>query len=254
MKRSVKEALARALLCLADDELVLGHRDSEWSGYAPILEEDIAFANIALDEIGHAALWYAEVARLTGQDPDRYPDQAIYFRPYSAFRCVQLVEYPRGDWAFSMLRQYVYDSAELLRWRAFATCQHAPLIQVAEKIAREEIYHLRHTSAWITRLGLGTDESRQRLQAALEQLWTPAQQVLQPLPDEGQLVEAGLLPASQPLYETWLNHVSEHLQHAGLHVPDAGLPPRNRHNHSPHLEVLLRELQSVARSDPQAEW
>lgn len=254
MNTELKQTLAEALLCLADDEFVLGHRDSEWCGYAPILEEDIAFANIALDEIGHAALWYREAADLTAQDRERFPDQMVYSRTAEHFRSVQMVELPRGDWAFSMLRQYLFDSAELLRLQRLAESQHEPLALVAQKIAREEIYHLRHTRAWVTRLGLGTEESQRRIQAALDQLWGPAQQLFAPLPHEPMLVENGLLPDSLFLFNQWQNQVCEHLQQASLKLPVFEQPPADRRIHTPELEVLLRELQSVTRSDPLAQW
>jgi ring-1,2-phenylacetyl-CoA epoxidase subunit PaaC len=110
MNPDLKAALAAQLLVMADDELVLGHRDSEWCGHAPILEEDIAFANIALDEIGHAVTWYGLLADLKGQDRETYPNRLVYHRDMLDFRCVQMVEQPKGDWAFSMLRQYLFDT------------------------------------------------------------------------------------------------------------------------------------------------
>src|SRR5215471_16608308 len=141
-------ALPTYLLALADDELLLGHRDSEWTGHAPILEEDIAFANLAQDEIGHAALWYGLLRNLDGSDPDRL----IFFREPGAFRNAQLVELPKGDWAFSMLRQYLFDAAESVRLPLLAVSTHRPLAEAAAKIRPEELYHLRHTQAWIQRL------------------------------------------------------------------------------------------------------
>ena len=147
------------ILSLADDELILGHRDSEWCGHAPILEEDIAFANLALDEIGHANLWYGLLAGILEQDPLTYPDQLVYFRRPNDYRNIQMVELPNGDWAFSMLRQYLLDAAELVRLNALAQSQFIPLAEVAAKILKEELYHHRHSSAWVRRLGLGTATS-----------------------------------------------------------------------------------------------
>jgi ring-1,2-phenylacetyl-CoA epoxidase subunit PaaC len=103
----IESALSSYLLALGDDELILGHRDSEWCGFAPILEEDIAFANIALDEIGHAATWYNLLAELEGKDPQVYPDRLVFTRPVQDYRNIQMVELPNGDWAFSILRQAV---------------------------------------------------------------------------------------------------------------------------------------------------
>ena len=122
--------LADRLLALADDELILAHRNSEWAGHAPVLEEDIAFANLALDEMGHAAIWYGLREALTGESADRL----IFFRDAGAYRNAQLVELPRGDWAFAMLRQYLFDAAESVRLPQLANSAYRPLAEAAAKI------------------------------------------------------------------------------------------------------------------------
>jgi ring-1,2-phenylacetyl-CoA epoxidase subunit PaaC len=229
---------------MADDELVLGHRDSEWTGHAPILEEDIAFANIAQDEIGHAMLWYGLVHDLTGD----VPDQLVFFREPAAYRNVQLVELPKGDWAFSMLRQYLFDAAESARLALLVASRYPPMAEVAAKIRTEEIYHYRHTHGWVRRLALGTDESHRRVQSALDQAWPYAQQLFVPLPDEGSLAEAGLVPAAESLRQSWRDLTLPLLLEAGLAVPDSAQPAaRDRQQHTPHLEQLLAEMQEVAR-------
>ena len=162
--------LANYLLALADDEFILGHRVSEWCGHAPILEEDIAFANIALDEIGHARLWLQLAAKELGEDPAIFPDQQSFFRAPSEFRNLPLAELPNGDWAFSMLRQYLFDSFEISRLELLKKSPHSGLSGLAAKIYTEELYHLRHTQAWVSRLAQGTDESHSRSQAALDTL------------------------------------------------------------------------------------
>ncbi len=245
-------ALAGCVLALADDELILAHRNSEWSGHAPILEEDIAFSNIALDEMGHANLWYQRVEDLTGQPPD----QLAFFRDAAAYRCAQFVELPKGDWAFSMLRQYLFDTAESVRLPALAASTWPPLAETAAKIRTEEIYHLRHTRAWVERLGLGTPESHRRLQAALDALWPYALQLFVPLPGEPALVKEGLLPASAELRHAWEALTRADLLAAGLTVPDANPPAgTDRTTHSEHLPALLEEMQSVARLEaPGTEW
>lgn len=249
-----KEALAAWLLALADDELILGHRDSEWCGHAPILEEDIAFANLALDEIGHALLWYQILAGLVGEDPQSYPDRLVYRRPYTEFRCQQLVELPRGDWAFSMLRQYLFDAAELLRLEALSGSQYRPLAEAAMKVRKEELYHIRHSQAWVLRLGLGTQESHQRSQKALQELWPYTTQLFSHAQDEHGLVQAGILPEPRELYERWLARVGQHLDKSGLSTPGRAESSLTREEHTSHLKVLVAELQSVTRMDPQAAW
>jgi ring-1,2-phenylacetyl-CoA epoxidase subunit PaaC len=245
-------ALANYLLALADDELILAHRNSEWSGHAPILEEDIAFSNIALDEMGHANLWYQRVQDLTGQAPD----ELAFFRETAGFRCAQLVELPKGDWAFSMLRQFLFDAAEAVRLPALAASTWLPLAETAAKIRTEEIYHYRHTQAWVKRLGQGTDESRQRLQTALDTLWSYALQLFVPLSDEAALAAEGLVPTSQQLQPAWEDHIRPILSEAGLIVPATTQPAAtDRTRHSEHLPPLLAEMQEVARLEaPGIEW
>jgi ring-1,2-phenylacetyl-CoA epoxidase subunit PaaC len=241
-------------LALGDDELVLGHRDSEWCGHAPILEEDIAFANLALDEIGHANLWYGLLSELEGHDPLAYPDQLVYFREPDDYRNIQMVELPNGDWAFSLLRQYLFDAAELVRLSALAGSQYAPLAAVAAKILTEELYHHRHTSAWVRRLSLGTNESRRRMQDALDALWPYTGEIFSPKMDEQSPVDSGVLPASERLQNTWLEKVLPFFQECTLILPGDPRFAFGRREHTPHLKVLLTEMQSVARSESQARW
>jgi len=251
MNPDVKEALRGKIMALADDEMVLAHRNSEWAGHGPILEEDIAFANIALDEMGHASTWYSLLQELTGADPDRM----VFFRDAGDYRNVQIVELPKGDWAFSMLRQYLFDAAEMVQLGHLAGSAYRPLAEAAAKIRTEEIYHLRHTSQWVKRLGLGTEESQGRMQRALDELWPYAQQLFVPLPDEELLVEVGMAVEAAALGDTWRQIVKGHLEESGLHVPDRNGPPTtDRAEHTEHLPALLAEMQIVARLDPEAEW
>jgi ring-1,2-phenylacetyl-CoA epoxidase subunit PaaC len=247
--------LADALLALGDDEMILAHRDSEWTGHAPILEEDIAFANIALDEMGHAGLWYRLVTALRDEDSERYPDRLVFRRTAEAFRNTRMVEQPKGDWAFTIVRQYLFDAAEQVRLRALADHPHGSLAQTAAKILNEERYHLRHQQAWVTRLAQGTEESRRRTQAALDALWPLAAQLFQPLPGEPALVDAGLWPSSTILGEQWRSEAAGFLKECGLTV-SLMLPPdeQGRQIHSEFLEPLLAEMQSVARLEPEGEW
>jgi ring-1,2-phenylacetyl-CoA epoxidase subunit PaaC len=236
--------LAPQLLALADDELILGHRDSEWCGHAPILEEDIAFANLAQDEIGHAALWY----RLLEQISDARTDDVIFRRKAKNYRCAQLVALPKGDWAHAMLRQYLFDAAEAVRLPGLAASTYAPLAETAAKIRTEEVYHLRHTQAWVRRLGLGTVESHGRMQAALDVLWPYALQLFVPLTEEAALVAAGLVPEAAEVERAWMALVRETLTEAELIIPAGAQPVAlDRRDHGPDLAPLLDEMQMVAR-------
>lgn len=254
MKEDLEAALSAQLLAMGDDELLLGHQDSEWCGRAPILEEDIAFANLALDELGHAQLWYYLLAELAGEDPEAYPDRLVFTRPWQDFRCMQLVELPRGDWAFSMLRQYLFDAAEAVRLEKLASSRYTPLAEVAARICPEESYHLRHTTAWVHRLASGTEESHTRMQRALTELWPYTLQLFAPLPQEPLLVSSGWLPDPAELQAAWQERVYPVLGAGGLSLPSSSSSLSGRSEHSPGFETLIAEMQSVARMDSEAIW
>lgn len=251
MTPQVQTALAHKLLSLADDELMLAHRNSEWTGHGPILEEDIAFTNIALDEMGHAATWHRLRQELTGEEVDT----AVFFRNAAAYRNVQLVELPNGDWAFSMLRQYLFDVYEMLHLAQLAGSSYRPLAEAAAKIRIEEIYHLRHTAAWVTRLGLGTAESNTRMQVALDNLWPYAQQLFVDTPEDEELAEGGTAVLPSSLHREWQHLTTSHLTQANLTIPTHHAPlTTDRAHHTSHLTHLLTEMQSVARQYPTAVW
>lgn len=250
MSPELKQALTDRLLAFADDELILAHRDSEWTGHGPILEEDIAFANIAQDELGHATLWYGIIHSLTGE----YPDRLVFHREADAYRNIQMVELPNGDWAFSMLRQYLFDAAEMIRLAALKKSSFQPIRDAAGKIWPEEIYHFRHTQNWVKRLGLGTEESHRRMQRALETLWPVSQQQFASLPHEELLVSEGIVPPPDDLRRQWLDLVQSHLSGSGLIVPELGSAPPPRTQHTVHLTSLLAEMQMVPRLFPESDW
>ena len=239
-------SLAQKILSLADDSFILGHRNSEWAGHAPILEEDIAFANLALDELGHAHLWYEFYQELTGAEPDR----VIFFRDANEWRNTQFVELPKGDWAFSMTRQYLFDVYENVLLEKLVDSSNARVAEIAAKIRSEEIYHLRHTSNWVKRLGLGTDESHARMQNALDELWSYALQLFVPLDNEAEWIDANIFPDLKTLRDEWQDKTVSHLLASGLIVPETLAPiASSREQHTEHLAELLNDMQSVARSE-----
>lgn len=249
------ERLAHHLIALGDDELVLAHRDSEWTGHAPIVEEDIAFGNIALDELGHAISWYRTAADLVGEDPTSYPDELAYQRPAEQFRNVQLVELPNDDWANTIVRQYLFDACEQVRLEALAASTYPSVAEVAAKLRTEEIYHQRHLRAWVLRLGLGTEESNQRMQRALDRLYPYALQLFAFDAEEAELVVEGLIPDLSALGEAWRKEVDSQLERSGLTVPSDSAPPASsRAEHTEHLQQLVGELQQVTRAHAGARW
>jgi ring-1,2-phenylacetyl-CoA epoxidase subunit PaaC len=185
-------ALVAYLLPWADDELILGHRDSEWTGFAPMLEEDLAFSSIAKDEIGHAALIYGLLATFTGDSPDFLALE----RPVNGYLHAALVERPNGDWAHTIARHYLYDLADAVRVEALCGSSYAPLAGIARKMSREEQYHRMHGETWWDRLANGTAESRERLVAAVREVAPLTLDVLGPTQGSNDLHAAGLLPGS----------------------------------------------------------
>ena len=198
-----------------------------------------------------ANIWYELHQPLT----DDEPDELAFFRDAPDFRNVQLVELPCGDWAFTMLRQYLFDAYELLLLDQLQHSRYQPLAEACAKIRNEEIYHLRHTSSWIKRLGLGTAESHQRTQAALDELWPYAQQLFVPLPGESILIDEKIVPNLARLHESWLERVRPFLTAAQLTIPHNQIPPtKNRSDHTTHLSTLLTDMQKVARLNREAVW
>jgi len=243
-------ALTNRLLASADDELILAHRNAEWTGHAPILEEDIALANIAQDELGHGTIWYGLVEALTGDDPDRL----AFFRDASQFCSAQLVEQPRGDWAFTMLRQYLFDAYELTLLARLAGSAYQPAADAAVRMRNEEIYHYRHSSVWVRRLALGTEESHRRMQRALNELWPLTGQLFSAQPGDEILMAAGYWPDFDEMKQSWMSVVMPFLEQGELVVSDLVDGPVDRSEHSGHLNGLLADMQMVARADREAVW
>lgn len=253
LDRPTRDALAELLLALADDEFVLGFWDSEWTGIAPMLEEDVAFSSLAQDEIGHARAYHELRAGLTGEEAD----QVAFGRAPGAYRHARLLDHPRTDWAFSVARRWLYDTADAVRLESLARSSHRPLADLVAKIRREERYHLMHTDAWVRRLAGAGTEARARLAESLELLWPDAQAVFTPTDGEARLVEAGILPEpSSALRERWLALVAGSLRALELRVPQAEPPPTDGRSgeRAGSFQGLWAEFTSVARLEPGATW
>lgn len=248
-----RTALADLLLAMADDEFVLGFWDSEWTGIAPILEEDVAMSSVSQDEIGHAKALYELLAVLTGRDAD----EIAFGRPPEGYRHAALMNHARTDWAFTIARRFLYEHADAVRLESLAASAYRPLAELAVKMRREETYHLLHFDLWLRRLAEGGEESRARLAAALEQLWPDAHAVFTPMEKEDVLLAAGVLPESvEALRLRWLERVTPRLEAAGLPVPaTAGLPGSDgRTRRTPDFAWLHGEFTMVAASEVGATW
>ncbi len=245
-------ALGDLLRSMADDEFVIGFSDSEWTGIAPILEEDVAMSSLAQDELGHAAALYGLLGELLGEDPDAL----AYDRPPEAYRHCRLLDHGRGDWAMAIARRYLYDSADAVRLEALAGGTWAPLADLVGKLVREERYHRMHAEAWLTRLARDDGEARTRLLRALRTLQHDAATVFTPLPDETALVDAGILAATMPeLERRWRIAIGPALADLDLPLPPAATQPeRGRLDHGRAFRWLWGEFNFVRRSEPGAAW
>ncbi|MGO4728048.1 MULTISPECIES: 1,2-phenylacetyl-CoA epoxidase subunit PaaC [unclassified Inquilinus] len=244
--------LVRTALARADDALILGHRLSEWCGHAPMMEEDMALANIGLDLIGQARALYAYAAEVeaAGNDEDRY----AYLRDVGQYRNLLLVEQPNGDFARTIVRQLFYSAFADPYWRAMMASSDPTLAAIAAKSEKESAYHLRHSAEWVIRLGDGTAESHARAQAAVDELWPYTGEAFEP--DDGDLVGRGAAIDPAGLRETWSRTVTEILAEATLTAPAPGWMQRGGRDgrHGEHLGHLLSELQYLQRSFPGAKW
>jgi ring-1,2-phenylacetyl-CoA epoxidase subunit PaaC len=238
----------------ADDALILGHRLSEWCGHAPMLEEDMALSNIALDLIGQARELYTYAAKAEGKDNNE--DRFAYLRDVRQYRNLLLVEQPNGDFAQTLVRQFFYSAFADLYWRAMMTSRDATLAAVAAKSEKESAYHLRHASEWIIRLGDGTEESRARAQAAIDHLWAFTGEMFAVDASERGLIHAGIAIDPEGLRGRWLNTVSGVIGEATLMLPQNGWMQQGGRagRHSEHLGHLLSELQSMQRTFPGLTW
>ena len=249
-----REALVAYLLAWADDELVLGHRDSEWTGFAPQIEEDVAFSSIAQDEIGHAALVYGLIAALTGHDAD----SLALRRPADAYRHAALVEQPNGDWAFTIARHYLYDLADACRLDVLVDSAYAPLAGAARKMAREEHYHQMHGAAWWERLRDGTTESHARLLTAAQVALPQAVELFGQTDGEHKLVAAGILTCpSGGLLDEWrlaVRPLVAGLDPALLPLLDAVPAPRTARAASAAFGDLHAEMTVVSAAGLGERW
>ncbi|MGR3795277.1 1,2-phenylacetyl-CoA epoxidase subunit PaaC [Vannielia sp. SX4] len=240
-------------LRMGDNALILGHRVSEWCGHAPVLEEDIALANIALDLIGQAQLWLG----LAGEADGRSADELAFLRDAWEFRCLLLVEQPNGDFGRTVMRQFLFDAWHVEMLRALCGSREPRVSEIAQKAVREVDYHLERSSAQVIALGDGTEESHGRMQAALDWLWPWAGEALVADPVDVALAEAGIAPSVEELRPGWEATLRGVLGEATLTIPESEFAHRGGKDgkrHSEALGHLLTQMQWLQRAYPGAEW
>ncbi|WDY60510.1 1,2-phenylacetyl-CoA epoxidase subunit PaaC [Pseudomonas sp. PSKL.D1] len=250
-----KQALIPYLLLLGDSALIQGQRLCEWCGHAPALEEELALMNVGLDLVGQARNWLEYAAEL--QADGRDADALAFRRDERAFRNLLLVEQPNGDYAVTMLKQFLYDAWHYAVLQGLAASTDERIAGIAAKALKEVTYHLRRSSEWVQRLGGGTDESRRRMLEAIPALWRFTVELTAGSDSETELARAGAIADPAQVGAAWLKQVSAIFASVELPLPKAAshfyLSGRQG-LHTEHLGLLLAEMQFLPRAYPDATW
>jgi ring-1,2-phenylacetyl-CoA epoxidase subunit PaaC len=248
------KALFHYVLALGDDALTLGHRLSEWCSNGPFLEEDLALTNVALDYIGRARMFYTYAAEVEGRD--RTEDDLAYLRDCRDFRNFLITELPRGDFAFTMVRQLILDIFNLEFLQALSGSTDATLAGIAAKASKESRYHLRRSRDWAMRLGDGTEESHVRMQKAVDDLWGYTHELFEMDEQEQALAAAGVAVDRGLLRGRWNDAMEAILQEATLTRPvdEWSIRGGREGMHTEHLGYLLAEMQFLQRAYPGLRW
>lgn len=254
MDAKLKTALFDYCTALGDDSVVLGHRLSEWCRNGPFLEEDLALTNVSLDFIGRARLFYSYAAEL--EDNGRSEDDIAYLRDCREYRNLLIYELPNGDFAFTMARQFLVDVYDMGFFTELAQSKDSMLAAIAAKAIKESRYHLRRSENWIKRLGDGTEESHERVQNAINQLWGYCAEMFEMSDDEQQLLETGIAVDRSALKSNWESVVHAVLEEATLNIPtdEWAIVGGRDGKHTEHLGFLLAEMQFLQRAYPGQQW
>ena len=254
MKKNNRSSLVHYTLQIADNSLILGSRLSEWCGHGPVLEQDIALTNIALDLIGQARILYKYAAQLegNGKTEDDYP----YLRNERQFRNILLVEQPNGDFGFTIVRQFFFDSFNYYFLNELLNSKDDTFGAYAEKSLKEVSYHLRFSSEWFIRLGDGTVESREKMQKALDDLWPYKNECLAATDLDEEMITAGIGVDLGKIKIQFNNKLNETIEKSTLRKPEDGWSHNGGKNglHSECLGHILTELQYMQRAYPGLEW
>jgi ring-1,2-phenylacetyl-CoA epoxidase subunit PaaC len=249
-----QQPLFEYLLRLGDNGVILSHRLSEWCGHGPVLEEDLALTNVALDLIGQARLWLTLAGSVEGKGRDE--DQLAYLRDAGGFRNLLLVEQPNGDFAHTLARQFYFDTWHYFLLRGLAGSSDSRIAEIADKSLKEVAYHLRRSSEWVVTLGDGTPESQGRMQTAVDALWAYTGEMFETDAVDMAVVEDGVGVNPDTLREPWAAHVYDTLERATLRPPDENWWHKGgkRGLHSEHLGFILADMQFLQRAYPNARW
>lgn len=238
----------------ADNCLILGQRLGEWCGHGPVLEQDIAMTNISLDLIGQARMLYQYAAEIQGEGKSE--DDLAYLRDAWDFKNVLLVEQPIGDFAKTILRQFLFDSYNCYFYEALKNSQDERLAAIAAKSHKETLYHLQWSADWVLRLGDGTEESHERIQSALDELWSYAEEVVLPSEADHNAVENGFGVNLEILKSKRDAKINEVMEQATLKIPESTYSHSGgkEGKHTEYLGFILADLQFLQRAYPGNEW
>jgi ring-1,2-phenylacetyl-CoA epoxidase subunit PaaC len=248
--KAVKEFLYK----IADDQLIIGHRNSEWTGLGPLVEEDIAFSSIAQDKIGQAQHIYEILHSLGEADADTI----AFTRNAADFKSCHLVEYPIGEYDFSLMRNFLFNHAEKLRFEMLAGSTLEQLGKLAKKYRGEIKYHTMHADTWVKQLGRANEESHARMQTSLNETFDLALGIFEESEFAGELKEMGIFEGEDILQQKWIEAITPILEAATLVIPDKNtwqpVYGGRKGYHTEYLEPMLQEMGEVFRLDPKAEW
>ena len=250
--------LVNYTLHLADTTLILSQRNSEWCGHGPALEQDIAISNISLDLLGQSRNFYQYAAKLSGDNVTE--DSLAYHRNERDFKNLLITELPNGDWAQTTLRQFFISAFYNFLFDEMQSSADVQLAAIAEKSLKEVAYHVKWSAEWVIRLGDGTDESRQRLLAALEELWPYTGEMFIATDYEETLINSAIIPSLQKIKTSWQAKVAEIFEQAELPNPVETFKKSfmqtggKQSVHTEHLGFILAEMQYLQRMYPDAEW
>jgi len=247
-------SLFEYVLRLGDSCLILSQRLGEWCGHGPILEEDIALTNFALDLLGHARFWLCYAAEIEGAGRDE--DQLAFLRDTGEFRNLLLVEQENGDFAETIARQFYFDTWYLAMLDTLQSSTDAQIRAIAEKAVKEVRYHLQRSTDWVIRLGDGTDESKRRMQAAIDLLWMYTGEMFEMDTIDQEMLDCGVGVDLSAVRDRWLKYVSKILDQSTLTVPAATWMQRGGKQgvHTERLGYILSEMQAMQRSYPGLQW
>lgn len=249
-----QDAFFEFLLRMGDNALILGHRNSEWCGHGPVLEEDIAMSNIALDLIGQTSLWLGLAGEVEGQG--RSADDLAYLRDAWDFRNLLLLERPNGDFGKTLMRQFMFDAFHFHQLQALTGSADPRVAEIAAKALKEVSYHLKRSAEQVIALGDGTDESHARMQAALDEQWDYALEMFTSDASDAAMAAAGIAPDPANLRGVWDETVDAVLAQATLKRPDSSFAHKGgkQGTHTEHLGYILAEMQFLQRAYPGASW